>query len=282
MIKWKKYTDLEPFVRLRYEGRELLGKEILFTEKRDGSNISLWLDEKNEVHISSHNLEIADESLTNAMKSTPEYPKIVELLKREKQDYNNDFIAYGELLLKGKTPTRIELPKKKAHWILFDMWVVFDERYLDYSRLYQYAYQYKIPIVKVLGTESPTSLEELQQMKEKYLKWCKAHKREGVVGKNYPEQIFFKEKIDLPKIKRIPRDKLPKSTLPPMPEEKILRALQHAYDELNDEDKWRNPKYAMPIVAKHISTEATEHYYEPPRNFYGIYLNTPIEKIKHD
>jgi hypothetical protein len=47
---WIKYTDLEPFRRLKEEGRELLGKEIFITEKRDGSNISIWLDEKLEPH----------------------------------------------------------------------------------------------------------------------------------------------------------------------------------------------------------------------------------------
>ena len=33
-MKWQHYTDLEPIRRLREEGRELIGKEILITEKR--------------------------------------------------------------------------------------------------------------------------------------------------------------------------------------------------------------------------------------------------------
>jgi hypothetical protein len=65
-----------------------------------------------------------------------------------------------------------------------------------------------------------------------------------------------------------------------MPEEKIIRALQHAWDEINDEIKWKDRSIAMPIIAKHISTEAREHNYNPPHNFYQYYLNTPLEKIK--
>ena len=52
---WRKYEDLEPVRRLRSEGRELLGKKLLLTEKRDGENVSLWLDEEGKVRISSRN-----------------------------------------------------------------------------------------------------------------------------------------------------------------------------------------------------------------------------------
>jgi len=59
---WRKYKDLEPHQRLKNEGRELLGKEILITEKRDGENVSVWLN-GDEVKVSSHNLEKADDNI---------------------------------------------------------------------------------------------------------------------------------------------------------------------------------------------------------------------------
>lgn len=43
-MTWKRYSDLEPIRRLRNEGRELYGQRVLLTEKRDGENVSLWLD----------------------------------------------------------------------------------------------------------------------------------------------------------------------------------------------------------------------------------------------
>lgn len=66
---------------------------------------------------------------------------------------------------------------------------------------------------------------------------------------------------------------------PPMPEEKVIRALQHAFDEIGEEN-WKITAKAMPVVARHIATEAREHYYAPPKNFFNYYINTPLEVIK--
>jgi len=276
-MKWHKYTDLEPFIRLRNEGRELIGKEILITEKRDGENVSIWLDEKENVCISSHNQEKADENITKRMAETPEFSKICNLLQVECIEFHKKIILYGELM-KRVGATQIEPKKKHCNWIIFDIWDDNEKRYLDYNYVYQRAYQFKIPIVKCLGVEQPKQLEDLQIIKDKWLKFCKRHRREGFVGKNYYDNVFFKEKIDLPKLKRV-RD-IQQIQLPQMPEETILRALQHAWDEINDEIKWKDRAIAMPIIAKHISTEAREHNYNTPHNFYSYYLNTPLEKIK--
>lgn len=161
---------------------------------------------------------------------------------------------------------------------MFDIFDVKTNRYWDYNLVYQRAFQFKIPIVKVLEVVKPQSLEELEQIKERLLVRCKKCRREGFVGKNYSDQIFFKEKIDLPKIKREHKDQKPQ--LPVMPDEKILRALQHAWDEIHDEEKWKDRSITMPIIARHISAEAREHDYSPPINFYSYYINTPLEKIK--
>lgn len=274
-MPWKKYTDLEPIRRLRYEGRELLGNRILLTEKRDGSNISLWLDEEKQVKISSHNQEVADESLQNSMKSMPEYPKIIELLTDE---YQGNIVVYGELLY-GVSPTRIEPKRKNLHWILFDIYDTDIERYMPYNWVYQLAYHYKIPIVSIVDDFIPESDGELFTHIEDAKKWCKRHRREGVVGKDYFNQVFFKEKIDLPKRPKLKDPNQVRPQYPPMPEDKILRALQHAFDEVGEES-WKDVKIAMPIVARHISTEAGEHFYETPKNMYKYYTDTPMEKIR--
>lgn len=281
MSKWKKYRDSEPFKRLRNEGRELLGHVITVTEKRDGENVSIWLDENNEPHIASHRLEEASSDIQSRMKATPEYERAVELLKNERQ-YDNNFILYGELL-KGVSPTRIEPRRKHIHWILFDMWNVNLERYEAYDYLYQRAYQFKIPIVRALDEFSPATLGEIQEKVDEWLKWCRRHRREGIVGKAYycEDQHFFKEKIDLPKRKKVARKDRAHPQYPPMPEERILRALQHAFDEVGEEN-WRNVKIAMPIVARHIAAEAEEHNYSRPNNFYSYYVNYSIEAIKNE
>lgn len=274
---WRKYTDLEPVRRLRNEGRELIGKKVLFTEKRDGENVSVWMDEDHGFHIASHNQEEADGDIQNRMKLVPEYDKVCRLILSEFLDYDNRYIAYGELL-KTVSPTRIEPRRKHVHWILFDIWNYNEERYVGYNNIHQKAYHFKIPIVRVADFFIPNSLEELFVKIEEAKKWCKRHRREGVVGKNYGEQIFFKEKVDLPNLPKIKKPSN-KPQFPPMPIERCLRALQHAFDEVGEE-RWKDKRIAMPIVARHFETEAREHNFEPPKNFYRLYIETPLEKIK--
>lgn len=272
---WKKYHDLEPIRRLRNEGRELLGKTITLTEKRDGENVSIWLNPQNELCISSHNLAVADADIINRFKATSEYQKAKNLLFDE-LGFHHEYILYGELL-KEVGATKIEPRHKKIQWILFDAWNCEEKRYISYTQLYQLAYHYKIPIVKTVDFFIPTSEVELNEKIAALMKWCKRHRREGIVGKDYDNQVFFKEKIDLPKLPKLPKQ--PRIELPLMPQEKIIRALQHAYDEVGA-GNWKTVKIAMPIVAKHFSVEAQEHNYRTPNNLYWYYVNTPIEQIK--
>ena len=276
---WNKYTNLERHNQLRNEGRELLGEHIIYTVKRDGENVSLWLNDEKETVISSHRQETADSNIQSRMKATPEYDKVVELLN---DVYNCDVVVYGELL-KTVSPTRIEPRRKHTHWILFDVWDCVNERYLPYNLVYQLAYHYKIPVVEIVDEHQPMSMTELTDKIDEVKKWCKRHRREGVVGKVHNSkdgiQIFFKEKIDLPKRKKLDRENQNQSHYPPMPEEKILRALLHAFNEVGEED-WRKVKIAMPVVARHISTEAREHNYNVPKNIFSYYNDTPLETIK--
>ena len=276
---WNKYTNLERHNQLRNEGRELLGEHIIYTVKRDGENVSLWLNEDKEVIISSHRQETADSNIQSRMKATPEYDRVVELLNDE---YSGNIVVYGELL-KTVSPTRIEPRRKHLHWILFDVWDCVDERYLPYNLVYQLAYHYRIPVVEIVDEHQPMSMTELTDKIDEMKKWCRRHRREGVVGKvhNSKEgvQIFFKEKIDLPKRKKLDKENQNQSHYPPMPEEKILRALLHAFNEVGEEN-WRKVKIAMPVVARHVSTEAREHNYNVPKNIFSYYNDTPLETIK--
>jgi hypothetical protein len=272
--KWCHYKDLEPIRRLRNEGRELIGQTVTITEKRDGENVSLWLDETGKPCVSSHNLCDASADIITRFHTTKEYDKALLLLKTE-QGFHKEYVLYGELL-KEVGPTRIEPRHKKIQWILFDAWDCEEKRYVSYTQLYQLAYHYKIPVVRAIGFVVPVSIENLEEIIKAQLKWCKRHRREGVVGKDYDNQVFFKEKIDLPKLPKLPRQ--PQLQFPPMPEEKIIRALQHAYDEVGAEN-WKETKIAMPIVARHFATEAKEHNFSTPRNMYQLWVNTPIEVL---
>lgn len=258
----------------------MLGRYAIITVKRDGSNISLWLDDTGEVRISSHNMEKADEDLTNRMRAVPEFEKAVELLRTEKAQFGKDLILYGELVPAGYGATRIERKKKKASWILFDIWDSEAGRFVGYNNLFQYGYHYKIPVVGAVGTFVPDSMETLQKTMADALKWCRRHSREGIVIKAYDDpQTMAKEKRDLPKLKKLPTAESTKVHYPPMPEERIQRALIHAFDAVG-EANWPDKSKSMPEIARQITTEAREHFFEPPRNMYQLYLETPVEKLK--
>lgn len=182
MSEWVKYLDLESLRRLRNEGRELLGKRIDWEEKRDGECTSLMMGENETWIISSHNQEIADDDIKNRFMATPEFPKLQDLLITEYSQYGKNYISYGELL-KTVSPTRIERNKKHIHWIMFDIYDFNEKRYLNYEQLYKLAYDYHIPVVRRLTQSIPKDMYDLNISVENMLKWCKRHRREGVVLK---------------------------------------------------------------------------------------------------
>lgn len=278
-MTWRKYPDVEPIRRLRNEGRELLGKPVYLTEKRDGENVSLWFDNY-AIRISSHNLEEASDDIKNRMARVPEYERALELLKSE-MEYHRDIILYGELL-KTVSPTRLEPKKKYPHWILFDIFDKITGRFDPYEKVYQLGFQFKIPVVRAFDKFVPPDINDLNYHVAYGLRWCARHKREGLVGKCYGvEEIFFKEKRDIPVLPKIPREGEVKPQYPAMPEDRILRGLQHAYDEcVKNGWEWRDKSKAMPLVAKHLTLEAREHNFMVPRNIYNLYIDIPEEKIK--
>jgi len=273
--EWRKYKDLERYKALRNEGRELLGNNIILTVKRDGENVSLCLDEEKNVRISSRRMVDAESDIQSRMKATPEYPHIVDCLNDE---YHGKIIMYGELL-KGVSPTRIEPRRKHIHWIMFDIYDVENGRFMPYNWMYQVGYHHKIPVVPIVDEFIPLVMADIREKIEEVKKWCKRHRREGIVGKDYKNQTFFKEKIDLPKRPKFKRANDSRPIYPPMPEEKILRALLHALDEVGEEN-WKDKRIAMPVVARHISAEAEEHNYNRPNNFFSYYVNYSIEALR--
>jgi len=151
---------------------------------------------------------------------------------------------------------------------------------MPYNWVYQVGYHYKIPVVPIVDEFVPETMIEIDEKIEAVKKWCKRHRREGVVGKDYHNQTFFKEKIDLPKRPKIKRPGDARPQYPPMPEERVLRALQHALDEVGEEN-WKDKRVAMPVVARHIAAEAEEHNYSRPNNFYSYYVNYSIETLRN-
>jgi len=272
-MPYKTYYNMGRLDQLRYRGRELIGKELFITVKRDGQNIPVYWND-GFVEIGSYHRSVADPDMQSKVKKCPEWPKIVEMMS----ELPNHVIYFEHIMGGGdsyhKSPTRIERPKKHSHLILIDIYDLEFGRYYSYNFSHQQAHKYRIPIVKLLDQVEPQDINEVYAIKDQWLKWCKKHSREGVCIKDYysNDQIFVKEKIDLPRRKKIPKKKNTKPKYPPMPEEKIETAVERALNECkeNGEDV-HDPKFAMPRVARHIATEAREHFYETPGNMFMWY-----------
>ena len=126
----------------------------------------------------------------------------------------------------------------------------------------------------------PATLSEIECQITEWLKWCRRHRREGIVLKCYKNQVMSKEKIDLPRNPKLDKPQKSQVRYPAMPEEKILRVLQRAYDELGSDEAWHDKAKAMPVIVKHFQTEAREHLYSVPVNMYSIYISYNITLVR--
>lgn len=284
-MPWKEYYKMGRIEQLRNSGREFIGKHLFVTVKRDGKNVPIYRNPNTDfVGIGSHHKACAEGNIQAGVKLCLEYPKVVEML--EEFDHHVLYFEYmeGGKKLK-KSPTRIEMPRKKYSLILIDIYDLHAEKYLSYNFCYQQAHRYRIPIVDLLDQVTPMNIDEVYDIKRKWLPWCSKHHREGVCIKDYysDPQLFVKEKIDLPK--RVNEPKEPKEDrpkLPPMPEEKIKTAIERAFHECreNGEDV-KNNAHIMPRIARHVATEAREHMYSTPKNLYNRYIDY-LEEEEHE
>jgi hypothetical protein len=249
----------------------LLGHEIFWQEKRDGSNMGVYLDDEGKVQLRSRNMEKASEDIYAAFHRTEEASKLIELLVDLRDKWHQECVIFGELLKKGKSPTRTEL-HDKDEFIVFDIWS--NGNFVPYVLVHQYCYQYKLPIVELYGTSRHVTMESLLKFRDEMLKTAKKNGREGVVGKTFEKMgkfKYFKEKLDLPQLEKKPRhieDGEPQ--LPPLPESEILGALDKVRVDIGEESFGDTAK-AMPLFASYVADECRKHNCSNPRQLFGYY-----------
>jgi len=297
-----KYLEVEPLRRLPEEGRELIGKEVWLFWKRDGEQTRVTMDNEHKLIIAGHNLDEATEDvvrqigLIDGLKD-----KLTKLLLQW-----DDLVLYGELVRAGNGPTKIEAIRPKASWVLFDARHTFlNDLFMQHGNLIRMAQLYGLETAPLYKMFTPHTMEELLTELEQAKVWCRMNRIEGVVGKSFSENgemIVFKSKIERSEIPKElfteeelrPKRKEPEGPqLPPMPEEKVLRALQHAWDQFVEtigdkapelvEQYWKGRRaIAIPLIVKQLKLEADEHGFSVPRNAYQLYLETSIEKLRGD
>jgi len=266
-----KYPKLQYLRESPYEGRELLGKLIFWEEKRDGSNIRAFLDEDDNIQFGSRNLIPPSQDILASIYKTGCVDILKEALRAEKYQWNHDIVIFFELLQKGISPTRVER-HEKDDLVVFDIYDP-ENGWWNYNRVYQFCYQWKLPIVKLWAVTSHSTIEKLEEQIEKMLDRAKEEGREGVVYKTYEggKKIFYKARLDVPDMKRVEVDidsERPK--LPELPEAEIMNEIQKVLEELGPE-QFRDKKVAMPLIAQYIATECKARYYSTPKRLYSYY-----------
>lgn len=286
-MKYWRYMELNKITHLRNEGRELLGKYICFTEKRDGSCLAIWLKKKSKYRrlinrilgrrpvavlhpdyyfmVSSRNMEIAEKSMQNDFKISDDYIKTKQYLRD-----NPTHIIFGELLRKGLSPTRME-NHDKVEFIIFD---IYDgNRFLVYQQVHQFCFHYGMKCVRLFGEGRFTSMKSLLKYRDQMFEICRQEKREGIVLKTFHEDnkpLYAKEKLDTATPRGHPKIERGKPQYSPLPFSEAIGAVDKAYVDLGKD--FSDKKKAMPMIARYIQEEMKKHLCDSPEiNFYDLY-----------
>jgi hypothetical protein len=277
-----KYPHLERIYNLKPNPEILLGQEIFWTEKRDGSNIGAYLTEEG-VQLRSRNQDKASEDFYKAFNSSEQADYILELLQ-DAYNWGNEYVIFGEMLTVGKSPTRIEIHDKNE-FVVFDIWDCKNSRFMNYNGIYQHCHHFGLPIVELYGTCNVCTVDALYAFKDEMLLKAKECGREGCVGKAWGETPFnrgegagcsrfityFKEKNDLPALEKIPRSEVPGFVvLPDLPDSEIYGAIEKVRTDIGDE-KFRNIRDAMPLIARYVGEECKKHNSTAPKNLHRYY-----------
>ncbi len=276
-----RYVELNPIMAMHPNPHILLGREIFWQEKRDGSNMGAYLNEEDNIHLRSRNMDVASEDFHAIFLDTDESENVKELLISMRDEWNDECVIFGELLTKGKSPTRTEL-HEKHEFIVFDVWSTKIGGLIPYTLVYQHCHHFGLPIVDLYGTSRHTTLKSLLGFRDKILEIAKEKGREGTVGKTFEKNTkykYFKEKLDTPKLeKKLRHIEDGKPVLPPLQESEILGALDKALVDLGISD-FKNVKKAMPLFAEYVGAECRKHNCNKPEGNLFQYYQREIEDM---
>lgn len=283
-----KYPHLERIYNLKPNPHILLGQEIFFTEKRDGSNLGAYLDSEGKLQLRTRNMDRASEDFYKSFLASDQSDSVLELLQ-DAPRWGKEYVIFGEMLTPGKSPTRIEMHDKNE-FVVFDIWDASmysgAGSFISYNGVYQQCAHFDLPIVELYGTCNVSTIEALYAFKDEMLLKAKEKTREGVVGKAWGETQFnrgegaglcsrfvtyFKEKNDLPALEKIPRSEQEgKIELPVLPDSEIYGAIEKVRTDIGNE-KFGEIRVSMPLIAKYVGEECKKHNSTSPRNLHTYY-----------
>ncbi|OPZ42092.1 MAG: RNA ligase [Euryarchaeota archaeon ADurb.BinA087] len=285
-----KYPHLDRLVNLRPAPQIVLGKLITWTVKEDGSNIGVYAGNDGELHYRSRNMDRASDQFYGYMNSTDEYTGLCEMVTDSLTQWNDEIVVFGELLTKGKSPTRIET-HEKTRFVVFDIWSTRQNGWMNYTQIHQNCYHYGLPVVEMLGTCRCTDMDSLYAFKDDMLQECKSRGKEGTVAKIWDSSInlgenagtgagiiYFKEKLDTPKMEKAQRliqEGAPQ--LPSLPDSEVWGAIEKARADLGED--FTNIKRAMPLIAQYVGEECKKHICSAPERKLISYYQERLQEV---
>lgn len=280
-LKDYNYPHFSYIKNLRPRPEILLGREMYWTEKRDGSCLGISLTTDDEWLIRSRKREIAANDLKAAFFASEQDSYVKELILHGRE-FRDDYIVFGEIMTPGKSPARFET-HEDYEFAVFDIMQASTGDFLTYPAVYQRCYQSGVPVVELYSKSQHFSMENLMDFRDKMLERCKDMGREGVVAKTWDlvdnlkavghneNYIYVKEKLDSIQPDLITdRDIVgTRPILPPLPESEIYTAIVSIKEDLGED--FSNPKIAMPLIVKAVNTESEKHCCEYVKNIFKYY-----------
>lgn len=284
------YPHLNRLLMLHPGPQIALGKTIYWTIKEDGSNIGCYAGNDGEMHYRSRNMCRASDQFYRYMNSTDEWESLCELLTDSYANYHDEIVVFGELLTKGKSPTRIET-HERTRFVVFDIWSARQNGWMNYTQVYQHCYHYGLPIVDLIGTCNCTDIDSLIAFKDQMLEVCKERGKEGTVAKVWDSTlnvgigsgvgsgiIYFKEKLDTPKLEKIPRLVQEGGlSLPALPDSEVYGAIEKVRADLGED--FRDVRKAMPLIAQYVGEEMKKHLCTSPERKLFEYYQDRLEEV---
>jgi len=277
-MTWIKYPSIPRVVN---EARTLVRKNLWWTLKEDGSNISIWNNSK-DIAISSRNLKTASTDLVSLVKSTSEYEKVINLI----HDFPK-FQCFTEACREGRSITGAKLYKKPSLF-LFDIFNLKTLRFLPFDTVMELGWNYGIPVVGLFKITNHPNIKDLLKFRNYALDHCRAIDMEGMVVKTNPNKVIHpkynpeflppvkayvlaKAKIDIlsQTVKKIARGEI---IYPEIKENEVMGAIDKVWQDIGTE-KFKDKRLAMPLVAKSVSEECKKHKCSlPSTKLYHFYL----------
>ena len=252
----------------------MLCNDVYWTLKYDGSNTGFYFDETGEIKIRSRNVPVA--SFRDKVLDQPVSKNIMEMMNHNSENYKSDFVVFGELLSKGKSPTGLKT-YKEDDFIVFDIYDHSKESFVNFNQLCLLCGPFDIPVVDLVGRCNVNTLESLQDFVDEML--AATIGEEGVVGKIFknPHEsikdnfLFVKEKHFIQKPKREKRSDSNYPETPQLDEGEVRKCIVKVFDESTIDD-FKNTKITMPKIAKAVSLECKQQNCSNKLNLFGFYV----------